>query len=114
MINVDTTGPELKIRIAGDLEYALLDRLTETIESAELGTYAKIVVDLTGCRFMSSTATAKLIQLSKEIPYALEVVVQEKTIVHRVLDVSGMLTPSSPLSVKFADDYVIASEPPAV
>ena len=103
LITVDTSGTELRVRVMGDLEYAVLDELTATLEGAEMGRYTKIVVDLARCRFMSSTAMAKLITLSKTLPYALEIVVREKTIIHRVLDVSGMLASASPLSVVLAD-----------
>jgi anti-sigma B factor antagonist len=80
----------LKIEIQGELDLAVSDRLTQALASA--GGHSEVLVDLTRCDFVDSTAIEAILQAEQLL--ALEgkriVVVGARSQVLRVLNVMGL------------------------
>lgn len=87
-VDVHIDGSDCIVRVRGELDIYTTPAFKEALNKA-LGS-PRIIIDLTGCRYIDSSVIAALIQARRDSASTISLVVTDGMMVRRVLDITQM------------------------
>ena len=103
VIEVDAAEPDaVTLRVNGELEISNSSHFEAFIVATCEEACRKLVIDLTGCRYIDCSALAVFVRLSKGAWEEFAVEIRPDGLIFRVLEVCGFLSPRT--FVRIADE----------